>query len=107
MSDEAPIQKPKPSADRLLSVHHRSRGPDLWCVQWAPGRRVADLASVARNSLAQATADAIEYARAHPAEVDGITGHVDKRAVRAAGLRYVDSRGNRRRSTTGKGRPAR
>jgi hypothetical protein len=80
----------------ILSVHHfRAHGPNRWTHSRA--------GTQSWDSLTEATREAVAWAQLHGG-VTGMTGHADREVLRAAGIPYLDSRGNDRR---GKGSVAR
>src|SRR5437870_12881241 len=76
-----------------ISIHHSRREPvESWCHTCSDGR--------GWRTIAEATADAIECALWLGSECEGLSGHADRSLLRAAGIRYIDSRGSSRKSAT-------
>ena len=72
----------------IISIHHHSRNPDRWRHSGSEG--------ASWPTIAEATQAAIDWARGQK-DVEGFTGHADREILHKAGLRFMDSRGNRRR----------
>lgn len=85
-----------------LAIHHWRKGlggPEQWTYSLAHGGRIA---APVYQTCAEATAGVIEFADEFGCQVQA-TGHPDREMLREAGIKYVDSRGNKRR---GKGSQA-
>ena len=80
----------------LLSVHH-APGKSGWTFAAARGPWPR-YPGETYQSISEATAAAIAWSQQHSIEVE-ITGHPDRSLLRAAGVRFVDSRGNRHRGS--------
>lgn len=81
----------------LVSVHqHRQSGGWTHSRTTTYGGRLETWATIA-----DATGAAVLWIQAHPEhEIRGVTGHPDRQILRAAGIRYVDSRRRRKSQKT-------